>query len=143
MRPCVRPGRTMRYRNMEALALPVEVPILTCSRCSAEVLDAETQSILAPLLREAYQDTLRRRVRRAIDKLMPCISQYRLERLLGLSQGYLSRLRSGAGNPSSELVSHLAILAKDPRVRIEELQRYWAEADSVNPAASSMQEDSK
>ena len=65
------------------------------------------------------------------------ISQRQLERLLGLSQGYLSRLRSGAGNPSPELVSHLALLAKDPSTRLSELQRYWAEPEAcvVSPFA--------
>ena len=47
--------------------------------------------------------------------------------LLGLSQGYLSRLRSGGGNPSPELVSNLALLAQDPKTRLSELERYWAE----------------
>lgn len=67
------------------------------------------------------------RVRRAIDKLMEYTSQRQLEQLLGLSQGYLSRLRSGAGNPSPELVSHLALIAMDPSAHLTELRRYWAE----------------
>jgi len=54
------------------------------------------------------------------------ISQRRLELLIGQSQGYLSRLRIGAGNPSAELVSHLAMLAHDPKTRLAELERYWA-----------------
>ena len=60
------------------------------------------------------------------DILMLHISQRRLELLIGLSQGYLSRLRIGAGNPSAELVSHLAMLAHDPKTRLAELERYWA-----------------
>jgi transcriptional regulator with XRE-family HTH domain len=54
------------------------------------------------------------------------MSQRKLELLLGLSQGYLSRLRAGKGAPSPELVSHLALIAHDPKVRLLELERYWA-----------------
>lgn len=127
MRPRARPGRTTRYRNMAALAIPDDFPIPTCSRCRTEQLDAETRAALATVLHEEYRSALRIRVRRAIDTLSQHISQRRLEMLLGLSQGYLSRLRSGAGNPSPELVSNLVLIAKDPKVRLLELERYWAE----------------
>jgi hypothetical protein len=123
----VRPGRSTKYRNMLALAVPDDFPVPTCGRCGAEQLDAVTRAALAPLLHEEYRRTLRLRVRRAIDTLSQHISQRRLELLLGLSQGYLSRLRSGSGNPSPELVSHLALIALDPKLRLTELERYWAE----------------
>jgi len=45
-----------------------------------------------------------------------------------LEQGYLSRIRIGAGSPSEELVSHLAMLAHDPKNRLAERERYWAVA---------------
>jgi hypothetical protein len=122
---------------MAALAIPDDFPIPTCSRCRTEVLDAETRAALAPILGEEYRRALRRRVRRAIDTLSQHISQRRLELLLGLSQGYLSRLRSGAGNPSPELVSHLALIAKDPAVRLLELERYWAEPTTAAASTSS------
>ena len=54
------------------------------------------------------------------------ISQRRLEKLLGLSQGYLSRLRrSDRAMPSRLLVSALAQLAVDPVRRIQELIEFW------------------
>lgn len=127
VRPRTRPGRTTRYRNMAALAIPEDFPIPTCSRCRTEILDADTRAALAPVLHEEYRRVLRWRVRRAIDILSQHISQRRLEILLGLSQGYLSRLRSGSGSPSPELVSNLAILAKDPKLRLSELERYWSD----------------
>jgi len=46
--------------------------------------------------------------------------------MIGLSQGCLSLLRIGAGNPSAELVSPLAMLANDPKTRLAALERYWA-----------------
>jgi hypothetical protein len=133
----MRPGRTVRYRNMNALLVPENIPIPTCSRCHAEYIDAETAAALEGALREAYRRALQQRARQAIDIVTKHISQRRLELLLGLSQGYLSRLRAGAGNPSPELVSHLALIAHDPVARLQELQRYWAHPDGLAAATSS------
>lgn len=126
VRPRMRPGRTSSYRNIKALTVPADLPIPTCSRCHAEYVDAGTAATLEAALRDAYQRELRARARQAIDQITWHISQRQLELLLGLSQGYLSRLRAGAGNPSPELVSHLALLAHDPQERLNELARYWA-----------------
>ena len=133
VRKRMRPGRTARYRNMNALAVPADLPIPTCSRCHAEYIDAETATALEEALREAYRRALQQRARQAIDVVTQYISQRQLELLLGLSQGYLSRLRAGAGHPSPELVSHLALIAHDPESRLHELERYWAHPDGLHP----------
>lgn len=125
--PRMRSGRTRPYRNMQALPIPDDFPIPTCSRCHTEIFDEQTRAKLAPILADAYRETLRRLILRAINTLMQHTSQRRLEMLLGLSQGYLSRLRAGAGTPSPELVSNLAMLAKAPKSRLAELERYWAD----------------
>ncbi len=131
-----RPGRTASYRNMPALPIPEHFPIPTCSRCRQEFVDPQTASELEGVLRELYRSSLKTRVRWAIDQLMQVVSQRRLEMLLGLSQGYLSRLRSGDGTPSPELVNHLAMIARDPRARLNEIESYWALSDEPesNPA---------
>ncbi len=76
-------------------------------------------------------EELRRSVRSEIDRLTLYISQRNLERLVGLSQGYLSRLRTGAGTPSVNLVCTLALLAKDPKGRLSELEQYWKEFEQA------------
>lgn len=133
MRGRARPGRSIRYRNLGVLPLPADVAVPTCVRCRYEFIDPETRARLEPLLHEEYRRALQGRVRLSIDALMRHTSQRKLEILLGLSQGYLSRLRSGAGHPSPELVSHLALLAQDPAKRLAELERYWAEPVSPPP----------
>jgi len=60
-----------------------------------------------------------------IEHLARHFSQRHLELRLGLSQGYLSRLRAGSGNPSPALLSLLALLAVDP-TRLHELDRDWS-----------------
>jgi hypothetical protein len=113
----------LKYLNF-TLRLPPGTEVLMCLRCR-EVISKEKYR-LKPLLRSIYQTELKKRVRSSIDVLMQHISQRKLEVLLGLSQGYLSRLRSGDGNPSPELVSNLALIAMDPEKRIAELQKYWS-----------------
>lgn len=129
MKPRVGPGRTTRYRTMPALAIPDDLPIPACGRCQSEYLDEDSALAIQPRLQQAYLAALHVRLRLAVDVLSQHMSQRRLEQLLGLSQGYLSRLRAGAGNPSPELVSHLALLAQDPATRLLELERFWALPD--------------
>ena len=126
-------GRTTRYRTMPTMLIPKEILIPACGRCGSEYLDEATSASLATLLQEAYQACLRTRARVAIDILSKHISQRKLEQRLGLSQGYLSRLRAGDGNPSPELVSHLGLLCQDPPNRLVELERFWALPDEEWP----------
>ena len=123
-------GRTTRYRVMPSLPIPEDVVIPACGKCGSEYLDEETITRLGPVLREVYLAALQSRARTAIDTLAPqYISQRKLECLLGLSQGYLSRLRAGDGNPSPYLVCHLALLCHDPEMRLSELDRFWSVSD--------------
>jgi transcriptional regulator with XRE-family HTH domain len=64
-------------------------------------------------------------VSEAIAKLKCKISGRQLEKLLRISQGYLSRVKSGKGTPSEPLFALLALLAADPN-RVGELERLWA-----------------
>ena len=119
--PAARAGRVVRYRNA-ALTLPAELRLPTCRRCKYERLGLDT---LPPeLLESLYRDQLRQRVAVAIERLQGCRSQRRAELLLNLSQGYLSRLKAGAGVPGAPLVSLLALLTTHPHL-LGELERYW------------------
>ena len=120
-----RQARTVSYRVFAALPLPADLPIPTCTRCRAECLDLDTTQRLHELLPRLYQAELRRLAGQELRVLSPCISQRQLELLLGLAQGYLSRLLAQAGNPSSPLVLLLGLIAKDPQSRLREVQAYW------------------
>ena len=88
------------------------------------------------ITKEAFLTDLRTRVRIAVDILSHHISQRKLEHLLRLSQGYLSRLRACVSNPSAELVANLAMLCQDPPARLAELENFWAlPADAWQPSA--------
>ena len=117
--PARRPGRVVRYRNA-ALTLPADLPLPSCKRCRYEDLAA-----LPSELRESlYRTSLRERAQNGIAQLRRYRSQKRLELLLNLSPGYLSRLGAGEGVPSAPLVSLLALLATHPEL-IDWLEAYW------------------
>jgi len=71
-----------------------------------------------------YRADLRHRAAVAITLVQSHRSQRRLELLVNLSQGYLSRLRAGDGVPGAPLVSLLALLAAHPQL-LGELEDYW------------------
>lgn len=123
--PQAKPGRTERYKTMEALPLPDDLLIPTCDVCGAEWMDARTAKAVDEALEITYQRELSTRAQAALERLVQQTTQRELEHLLGLSHGYLSKLRSGSSTPSPELVSHLAMLAADPKRRLVELRAFW------------------
>jgi transcriptional regulator with XRE-family HTH domain len=65
-------------------------------------------------LEPVYQATLRERLDRDLSAILAKgVSEPRIEQALGVSRGYLSRLRSGRRTPSRELVVAIAYMAKD------------------------------
>lgn len=115
------PG-TRAYRNMERLPVPsVELPV--CSQCGEEWLDKEATERLHDALEGAYAKALHKRAEWALDLLQKAIPQRELERLLGLSVGYLSKLRAGK-KTSASLTAALLLLAKDTS-RIQELRELF------------------
>lgn len=134
VRPVARAGRRQRYKMVE-LVLPAKVKVPTCDKCGAEYLSDASAAAEDTALEPLYRGELCRRARQAIEQLRPHITEADLERLLGLSRGYLSRLRAGQRDPSAELVALLALLAKNPRRRVTELRRTWDAQAEEEPAA--------
>ena len=81
-----------------------------------EPLDRDT----AARIRDIINTDRKQQARTTIDRVCRIFSQRRIEHVLGLSQGYLSRLRNGGGNPSPVILATLTLLANDPN-RITEL----------------------
>ncbi len=128
VRPLAKQGRQTRHKTM-MLEVPADLEIPTCGHCGAEWFDDATARAVDEALEGIYRHELRERVRAAIDTLTEHVSQRKMERMLGLSHGYLSKLRNGSCDPSPELVGNLALLAHDPKRRIRELVEYWGVSD--------------
>ena len=127
--------RVCRYR-LVVLTLPVRLLVPTCSRCKHTLLSFDAVPELAATLEAEYRAELSRRVAAKITLLNRLYPLRHLEVHLDLSQGYLSRLRTGDGIPSAALVSLLALLAAEPS-RLEELKGYWALPLETQPSPPS------
>jgi hypothetical protein len=113
---CNKPAVAMRGEDRFGTYRDLSVPIpddLVSYHCAATgKLCADPDLMVA--LRRGYREGLRRSCGDSIAKLAGACSGRRLEALLGLSQGYLSRLKSGKGQPSRCLSVLLALLARYP-----------------------------
>lgn len=107
-----------RFRCEPALELPPG-SVQRCNRCGDS-----TDLIVTDALLAAYRSALRSRAQLLLRQLP--VSMRSLERQLGLSQGYLCRLKSGHGNPSEQLISVLVLLTDKPQDRLGQLRRFWA-----------------
>lgn len=129
VRPTAQAGRLVRYKNMAALPLPDDLAIPTCGACAEEWIDRDTALAVDAALEREYQKRLRQLVVADLDRLAARkVTQRRLEEILGLSHGYLSKIRSGASRPSVALVSCLHLLASDPEHRMREMEDSFAAA---------------
>jgi len=126
VRVLAKPGRTMRYKNFPALEIPSQLKIPTCDHCGEMWFVAKTSRTVSKEMEQVFRGELRRRVARVIDLISKVITQGQLEALLGQSQGYLSKLKSGERTPSPELMIELALIARDPKKRIREIEEILA-----------------
>jgi len=114
------PGRRTPFKNIPDLEIPASVSIPTCDACGEEWYDARTTELLQEALQSAYQEALAARATAAVDTLKASYTQQEIERRLGLSGGYLSKIKGGK-DVSSPLVALLVLLAQDPG-RLEDLR---------------------
>ena len=128
-----RAGRTRSFAPFARLELPAALNVLTCADCG-EVFartDKDAEAI-DQALDAASRTLLRNLATQKLDKLRQAgIPQRDLERHLQLSPGYLSKVKVPKDSqvsertPSARLVAVLALLGKDPRARMRELDEVW------------------
>jgi transcriptional regulator with XRE-family HTH domain len=121
-----RAGRRMHFRNIPDLEIPADIAIPTCTHpeCGEEWIDGAVAARVDEAMKTAYQAALTTKAEEAISKLKKKAPQRDLERLLGLSAGYLSKLKHGK-ETTAPLVAALMLLASDPR-RIDDLRTLWS-----------------
>ncbi len=128
VRSVAKSGRFQRYQGA-LLRVPAKLKIPTCDACGEEWVDGPTAEKLESALSTIY----RKRAAQIIARAMKAVRHYArqksmslasIEALLGMSTGYLSRLRAERREPSAALVNELALIGKDPR-RLRELEKVW------------------
>ncbi len=122
-------GRVMPFRQMPDLRVPADVAIPTCDHCGEEFFDAALAREVDERMEDVYQQALAAKAEVAIRELKGTIPQRDLEKLVGLSAGYLSKLKGGKG-ASAPLVTLLMLLSRT-RGLVSDLRRLWTEAPAT------------
>lgn len=114
--------RTMPYKNLAVVGVPASIQLPTCTKCGEQYIDEALAEKLDEALEAAYVKEMTCRAQDALEQISKHVTQQELERLIGLSQGYLSKVKSGQ-NLSGGLVSALLLIASDPKKQITRLRR--------------------
>jgi hypothetical protein len=130
LRPVAKAGRRTHYKNLE-LEIPADIKIPTCDNCGSQGFDRQTAVALDDGLEKGYREVLRKLWDVAIAKIQKKTSMRRVEQLLGLSEGYLSKVSNGRSDPSAELVAHLMSFANDVVGRTREVESMWKSAERL------------
>ncbi len=119
------PGRRMAYMQIPDLELPADVELPTCNACGEVYADSDADAdALDAALERAFTEAVSAKAQTALSELVLRGHKQRdLERLLGLSAGYLSKLKSGK-DVSPQLASCLMMLAGNS-TRVPELEAGW------------------
>lgn len=127
IRPVAKAGRRSRYKTME-LEIPADVKIPTCNNCGSEGVDLATAKAIDAAMEKVYRDVLNKMGADAVKKIRERVPMRHVEQLLGLSEGYLSKVAGRRVEPSAELVAHLVTLSSDVAGRTRELEKLWRDA---------------
>lgn len=115
-----RSGRVDVYKGME-LPLPADLPLVECVACGERYVTAADAERIDRALSEAYTRQVRTRIEQDIETLRRHdVSLASVERALGLSEGYLSKIRKSV-EPSFQVVALLALVAADPRGTLQRI----------------------
>ena len=114
-------GQTLRYKAIQKLPVPEDLVVPTCNRCGEQWISPADAKRIDAALEVVYRQELLARVRAVLPDPK---NADRIERDLGLSRGYLSRLRTGRKIPSEPLVAILALIHQEPSV-LKRVEAMW------------------
>lgn len=117
-------GRRSPWRQFTGLPIPADLEIPTCSNCGSEWINRDVAESLDAALAKEASARLTQLARESLDVLRATNQQQELEALLGLSPGYLSKVKHGKETPSDHLVAVLMLLAARPE-NIERVKWSW------------------
>lgn len=117
----------MPFRHVTALqpAWPVRVP--TCDRCHERFINTATARALDEALEAALATLHRKLVVEAIERLGGVHTERQWEKRLGLSPGYLSRLKAGKES-SVALTTLLVMLGQSPARQWSQIGALWSDS---------------
>jgi hypothetical protein len=133
VRPVAAPGRLARHRTL-SLPVPADLEIPTCDNCGTEWIGDSVARKLDAALEKEFRVRMRELVTVSLARLSKhSISKAYVERVLGLSQGYLSHLTTtGDKTPSEALALNLVHFAQNPQ-RLRSSEALWKKLSGAKP----------
>ena len=122
----------MPFRHVTALKPAWSVRVPTCDRCHERFIDTATARAMDEALEAALVTLNRSLVTEALKRLASVHTEREWEKRLGLSPGYLSRLRAGKES-SAVLTTLLVLLSQSPGRQWTHLEGMWSAAPSDEP----------
>lgn len=119
--PIARSGRTAPYKSIPNLPVPADLEIQTCDRCGEEWMTPEDAVRIDAAMDRVYRQELLNRLRAVLPDAKEAS---RIERDLGLSRGYLSRLRKTTRPPTESLLAILALFHQHPST-LRQVEAFW------------------
>jgi hypothetical protein len=128
-------GRCFPFKGMAELELPEDVLLPTCDHCKQLILRPRWAKLFDEGMQRAYQARISELIAESLELLTPdIVTQQELERIVGLSKGYVSKLKYGKES-SRVVAAALGLLAVDPAHRLKELEGLWAGRRQPQPSA--------
>src|ERR1017187_4003461 len=130
------PGRQARHRTL-LLPVPAGLEISTCGTRGTEGIRDSVAPEIDVALEEEFRVRMRDLVTASLARLSKhSISKAHVERVLGLSQGYLSHLTTtGDRTPSEALALNLVHFAQNPQ-RLRSSEALWKKLSGPKPDPS-------
>lgn len=131
----IRRSSEPRLEEHKGVKLVVKMPdVLTCVRCGEQFLDSATAKAIDEAVERAYQKALHEQLDAALSVLTAYKPQHWFERVMGLSRGYVTKMRNPSYNLSTHLVRQFVLLAHAPKKRIKEMEAMYEQPIEVSPS---------
>jgi len=116
-------GSVVQYRDERGIPVEADVFVPTCDACGESLLDDATSAALDAALEPAYRRLRAERLQHELGLALSVlrITQGDLERLLGLSPGYVSKLLKGKRIAETSLYRFVHLLNANPRFGLRAL----------------------
>jgi hypothetical protein len=124
----------MPFRHLSALVPARAVAIPTCDHCRERFIDDATALALDSALEAAFATRQHELLKASIEVLCTRRTQREWEKRLGLSPGYLSRLKAGKES-SVALTTCLLLLAREPDLAWDRVVEVWSPPVEATRAA--------
>lgn len=129
-------GQIIGYRDEREVPIEADVIVHLCDHCGEMLLNADAAARLDAVLEPSYRRLKVRRVMEAVEGIRAAldISQRDLERLIGVSDGYISKLLHGRRVPDATTLRLLHLIHADPHAAVRRI----SEIAEIGPVAQAV-----